>query len=70
MTKTKPHEPTEVDTDRKVALNLRDIPAGLRNRFKAFCGQHELTMTAAVEILMEDVVNGGKARDLLQFQKN
>ena len=59
-----------VDDDRKVALNFRDVPAGLRNRFKGYCSQNEMSMTGAIIKIMEDVVNGGPTRDLLVSSKN
>ena len=45
-----------LDPDRKVALNLRDIPADLRNRFKSYCSRNELTMTGAIVNFMESRV--------------
>jgi hypothetical protein len=59
----------EQNEDRRISLNLRHVPAELRNRFKSFCSQHELTMTGAITQFMEDVVNGGPSRDFLFSEK-
>lgn len=62
--------PTNVGDDkRKIALNLRNIPADLRNQFKAICSQNEMTMTGAIEQFMADVVAGGGSRDFLFSEK-
>lgn len=47
-----------MDEDRKVALNLRDIPADLRNRFKSVCSRSEKSMTGVIVAFMRRVVEG------------
>ena len=47
-----------MDEDRKVALNLRDIPAGLRNGFKSVCSRNEKSMTEVIVDFMRRVVEG------------
>ncbi len=46
------------DPDRKISLNLRDIPADLRNKFKSACSANEQTMREAVMDFMRSVVEG------------
>lgn len=46
------------DDNRKVAVNLRDVPADLRNRFKSWCARNEQTMTGAILAYMQRVVDG------------
>ena len=50
-----------IDGDRKVAINIRDVPAELRNDFKAHCSQHELTMTEMILGFMRRTVQAAKS---------
>lgn len=38
--------------ERQVAINARNVPADLRNRFKSFCADREVNMNDAVVALM------------------
>ena len=46
---------TNVETDRRVALNIRDIPESLRERFKSACAGEGKSMTAMIVDFMGDV---------------
>ena len=46
----------QVDKNRKVAVNVRDIPADLRNRFKSYCAKNEMSMSREIIAFMERTV--------------
>ena len=45
-----------------ISLNLRNIPIGLRNQFKAVCAAQGKTMTEAIIEFMRKEVEKGKSK--------
>lgn len=42
--------------DKKVAINVRDVPEDLRNRFKAVCANEGTSMQDAIQMLLRFAV--------------
>lgn len=45
---------------KKSVLFIRDLPASLKNKFKAWCAEHGVSMHQKIKELMQSTVKGGK----------
>lgn len=58
MSDTKDFSTRDWSPDRRVSINNRNVPVQLRNRFKAWCAENNVTMETALIKLMQAAVEG------------